>query len=83
MKLIAQILLLLILIGKAPGQDPDAERILARYQSIRPTAKDLVMYQLDWTESLDVALKRAAKEQRPVCLIVIHAKYGDITSGHC
>ena len=63
--------------------DRDAKRILDRYQAIRPAAKDLGMYRLDWADSLDVALKRAAKENRPVCLIIIHAKYGDIASGHC
>ena len=63
--------------------DRDAKRILDRYQAIRPAAKDLGMYRLDWADSLDVALKRATKENRPVCLIIIHAKYGDIASGHC
>ena len=59
------------------------QHILARYQALRPVEKDLGMYRLDWADSLDVALKRAAKEKRPVCLIIIHAKYGDIASGHC
>ena len=65
------------------AEDADVKRILARYQAILPAAKDLGMYRLDWADSLDVALKRAAKENRPVCLIIIHAKYGDIASGHC
>ena len=59
------------------------QHILARYQALRPAEKDLGMYRLDWADSLDVALKRAAKEKRPVCLIIIHAKYGNIASGHC
>jgi hypothetical protein len=41
------------------------------------------MYRLDWAASLDVALKRAARENRPVCLVIIFAKYGDMASGHC
>ena len=61
----------------------NAKRILDRYQALRPLAKDLAMYRLDWADSLDVALKRAVKEKRPICLIIIHAKYGDIASGHC
>ena len=65
------------------AEDAGVKRILARYQAIRPAAKDLGMYRLDWANSLDIALKRAAKENRPVCLIIIHAKYGDIASGHC
>ena len=73
----------LFLSGFATAEDAGVKRILARYQAIRPAAKDLGMYRLDWADSLDVALKRATKENRPVCLILIHAKYGDIASGHC
>ena len=73
----------LFLSGFVTAEDAGVKRILARYQAIRPAAKDLGMYRLDWADSLEVALKRAAKENRPVCLIIIHAKYGDIASGHC
>ena len=83
MKNIALIFFSVFLAGFVKGEDVDVKRILASYQAIRPTAKDLGMYRLDWTDSLDEALKRAAKENRPVCLIIIHAKYGDIASGHC
>ena len=83
MKNIALIFFSVFLAGFVKGEDLDVKRILARYQAIRPAAKDLGMYRLDWADSLDEALKRAAKENRPVCLIVIHAKYGDIASGHC
>ena len=83
MKNIALIFFSVFLAGFVKGEDLDVKRILARYQAIRPAAKDLGMYRLDWADSLDIALKRAAKENRPVCLIIIHAKYGDIASGHC
>ena len=73
----------LFLSGFVTAEDAGVKRILARYQAIRPAARDLGMYRLDWADSLDIALKRAAKENRPVCLIIIHAKYGDIASGHC
>ena len=73
----------LLLAEFVTAEDAGVKRILARYQAIRPAAKDLGMYRLDWADSLDVALKRAAKENRPICLIIIHAKYGDIASGHC
>jgi hypothetical protein len=73
----------LFLGGFVIAEDAGVKRILARYQAIRPAAKDLGMYRLDWADSLEVALKRASKENRPVCLIIIHAKYGDIASGHC
>ena len=77
------LLSLLFFAGFALAEDSAAKRILAGYQALRPTVKDLAMYRLDWEDSLDSALKRAAKENRPICLIIIHAKYGDITSGHC
>ena len=83
MKNIALIFFSVFLVGFVKGEDVDVKRILVRYQAIRPAAKDLGMYRLDWADSLDEALKCAAKENRPVCLIVIHAKYGDIASGHC
>ena len=77
------IFLLSLWLANVASAAASSQRILARYQSLRPAAKDLGMYRLDWADSLDVALKRAAKEKRPVCLIIIHAKYGDIASGHC
>ena len=77
------ILVFLFFTGFVVAEDGAVKRILARYQAIRPAARDLGMYRLDWADSLDVALKRAAKEKRPICLIIIHAKYGDIASGHC
>ena len=83
MKRFALYFFLLFLAEFVVAEDAGVKRILARYQAIRPAAKDLGMYRLDWADSLDVALKRATKENRPVCLIIIHAKYGDIASGHC
>jgi len=41
------------------------------------------MYRLDWVDSLADAQDLALLDNRPVCLVVIHARYGDITSGHC
>ena len=83
MKRLSLILVSLLFSEFAGAENVAVKRILARYQAIRPAAKDLGMYRLDWAESLDVALKRAVTEKRPICLIIIHAKYGDIASGHC
>ena len=69
--------------GTVLAQTPAATSILERYQELRPGKEDLAMYQLDWAPSLPQALVRAKQEKRPVFLIVIHAKYGDIHSGHC
>ena len=65
------------------AQDKNTKQILTRFDAIRPSANELAMYRLDWAKSLDEALQRSAAESRPVFLVVIHAKYGDISSGHC
>ncbi len=83
MRLVTTSLAVFFLAGFAFAENPAAKRILAGYQALRPAASDLAMYRLDWAESLDVALKRAARENRPVCLVIIFAKYGDMASGHC
>ena len=75
--------LLLLAASFAPAQDTAVQSVLDRYADFRPAAKDLVMYQLDWAPSLEEAQKRALREKRPVFLVIIHAQYGDLTSGHC
>ena len=80
-------LLLLILLmataSIASAQDQEARSILERYDAFRPRARDLAMYRLDWAASLEEARERAAREKRPVLLVIIHAQYGDLFSGHC
>ena len=75
--------LLLLAASFAPAQDSAVKSVLDRYADFRPAAKDLAMYQLDWAPSLEEAQKRALREKRPVFLVIIHAQYGDLTSGHC
>ena len=75
--------LLLLAASFAPAQDSAVKSVLDRYADFRPAAKDLAMYQLDWAPSLAEAQKRALQEKRPVFLVIIHAQYGDLTSGHC
>ena len=74
---------LLLATPLALAQDNAVKSVLDRYADFRPAAKDLVMYQLDWAPSLAEAQKRALREKRPVFLVIIHAQYGDLTSGHC
>jgi hypothetical protein len=69
--------------GLCSAQDSSARRVLARYDDLRPRANELGMYRLDWADSVDEALARANREERPILLVIIHAKYGDITGGHC
>ena len=61
----------------------EVDRILGRFKEKRPDARQLAMYRLDWADSIETALDRSRTEGRPVMLIVIHARYGDISSGHC
>ncbi|KAF0244862.1 MAG: hypothetical protein FD180_2164 [Planctomycetota bacterium] len=67
----------------AAAQNADATKALERFTELRPGDDDLAMYRLDWAPDLAEAQKRAAKEKRPVLLVVIHAKYGDMVTGHC
>ena len=65
------------------AQSREAQSVLERFKEFRPDAESLAMYRLDWAPSLEVAQERAAEEQRPILLVIIHAKYGDLSSGHC
>ena len=72
-----------LLNSNAAAQTEDAQLVLDRYQVIRPSDDELAMYRVDWAPSLEAALKRSAIEKRPVALVIIHAQYGDLSSGHC
>ena len=65
------------------AQAPKVQSVLERYANFRPQADELAMYQIDWASSLQEAQKRALREKRPVFLVIIHAQYGDLASGHC
>ena len=80
---ISSLAIILLAATLAPAQDNKVQSVLDRYADFRPAAKDLAMYQLDWAPSLAEAQKRALREKRPVFLVIIHAQYGDLTSGHC
>ena len=65
------------------AQSDAARRALELFRATRPTDDDLGMYRMDWEPTLGKALERAKAEQKHVCLVIIHAKYGDLYSGHC
>ena len=75
--------LILVSAGAAQAQNDTARTILQRFDSLRPGADDLGMYRLDWAASLDEAQQRASREKRPILLVIIHAQYGNLSSGHC
>ena len=76
-------LLTLVTITATLADESSVAQLAAKYRAIRPSDDKLAVYRLDWAESLSIAQERAQSENRPVCLAVIHARYGDLTSGHC
>ena len=56
---------------------------LDKFQSVRPQAADLALYQLDWMPTLKAAREKAAREERPIFLVVVTNSFGDLFSGHC
>jgi hypothetical protein len=70
-----------LLYAQAP--DGDVQKILDQYRLFRPADKDLAIFQLDWVPTLKDARERAAKEQRPILLLVVTNSYGNLFSGHC
>ena len=82
-RILTGLVLLLAATGLLSAQDRSVESVLDRYEDFRPGADDLAMYRIDWAPSIEEAQKRALREKRPVFLVIIHAQYGDLTSGHC
>ena len=77
------LILLLATVGIVPAQVTEVGAVLDRYKAFRPGKDDLAMYRIDWASSLEEAQRRALREKRPVFLVIIHAQYGDLSSGHC
>ena len=67
----------------AQAPDGDKQRILDKYRLFRPADKDLAIFQLDWVPTLKQARERAAREQRPILLLVVTNSYGNLFTGHC
>ncbi|HEY6167212.1 MAG TPA: hypothetical protein VI454_04175 [Verrucomicrobiae bacterium] len=54
-----------------------------RFKALRPAESELAIFGLDWEADLAAAKARAAKERRPIFLIVVRNSYGNMFSGHC
>jgi hypothetical protein len=70
-----------LLPAQAPGGD--VQNILDTYRRLRPADKDLAIFQLDWVPTLKEATQRAAKQRRPILLLVVTNSYGNLFTGHC
>ena len=68
---------------QAQAPDGDVQKILDKYRLFHPADKDLTIFQLDWVPTLKEARERAAKEQRPILLLVVTNSYGNLFTGHC
>lgn len=74
----------LLLPGAAAfAQEGEAAKILERVRSFTPTVKDLGWYQLNWVPNLKEAREKAAREKRPICLLVCINVFGNLYTGHC
>jgi uncharacterized protein (TIGR03067 family) len=74
-----------ILKREQPPADKDGtlQQVLNKYRSFRPEARDLAIFQLDWVATLKQARDRAAREKRPIFLMVVTNSYGNLYTGHC
>lgn len=80
------LVVLLLIACAADAQSPDlreVQNVLEKFRVVRPQPRDLTIYQLDWSPTLKDAKARAAKEQRPILLIVVTNSYGNMFTGHC
>jgi|TARA_B100000809_G_scaffold238138_1_gene258622 hypothetical protein len=78
-------LLLLAFTVTVMGEQPsrDVALLLDKFELIRPQDRELRLFTLDWEKTLKSAQLRAAKEERPVLLILVRNSNGDIFQGHC
>jgi hypothetical protein len=81
--LIAASLALACAVSSYGADTSDVKGVLDKFQSVRPQAADLALYQLDWVPTLKAARARAAREDRPIFLVVVTNSFGDMYSGHC
>ena len=67
---------------RKPAKSADVQRILDKYQAVRPGAEDLAWFTLDWAATLKDAKERAAKEQRPILFLHTNGR-GNLFCGFC
>ena len=82
-KLLVAVLGMACAAGARGADQRDAQWVLDKFRSVRPQAADLAIYQLDWVPTLKAAKERAARENRPIFLVVVTNSFGDLCSGHC
>ena len=68
---------------KNSTKSAEVQKVLDKYRAYRPEAKDLALYQLDGLPTLKAAKEKAAKEKRPILLMVVSNTNGNLLTGHC
>src|SRR5262249_22782919 len=61
----------------------DVQKVLDKYRAFRPDDKGLAIFQLDWVPTLKDAKAKAAREKRPIFLVVVTNSFGNMYTGHC
>jgi hypothetical protein len=69
--------------ARAAVNEAAVRNVLDKFRSFRPDDNDLAIYQLDWAPTLKDAKEKAAREQRPIFLIVVTNSFGNMYTGHC
>lgn len=64
-------------------QDGEVARVLEKHRAARPAESEIRIYRLSWMATLKEARERAAKEDRPIFLMVCTNSYGNLFTGHC
>lgn len=67
----------------AESPHADVKKVYEKYRAALPAPEDLTVYSLDWVPTFDEAKQKAAREGRPILLIVVTNSYGNLYSGHC
>ena len=81
--LIAGVLVMAGVAGVHGADQSAVKSVLDKFKSVRPQEADLALYQLDWMPTLKAAKAKAAREERPIFLVVVTNSFGDLFSGHC
>jgi len=71
------------MVAAVAAQAADRREVIEKFEQVRPTAEDLAIYQLDWLPTLKEAREKAAREDRPIFLVVVTNSFGDVCTGHC
>ena len=74
---------LLVAAWTSAAQDAEVARVLEQHKAARPAESELRIYRLSWMAGLKEARERAAKEDRPIFLMVCTNSYGNMFTGHC